>query len=90
MSDEKTRSHGHWKRWGWSLTCSICGHVGEGGDYCEMCGSIMDEPEEWWNPPIHVAPLIIRACPSCGETVYGAVNYCKYCGVRMNGENKND
>lgn len=83
MSDEKTRKHGHWKIWGHSLTCSVCDHCCEGGNYCEMCGSIMDEPSEWWCPPLKLPHIVVHPCPSCNEMIFGDKNYCSNCGCEL-------
>lgn len=85
MADE--RKHGHWKKWGHSYTCSECGHVPwSPTPFCQRCGTIMDEPIEWWCPPLpEFEPLLWGECPECGER-FNALDkefYCPNCGVKL-------
>lgn len=85
MNKEEPRKHGHWKIWGHSLTCSVCDHCCEGGNYCEVCGSIMDEPAEYWCPPLpfNLTQITRFLCPFCGNEIWGSKNYCSKCGTRL-------
>ena len=74
----------HWKIWGHSFTCSECNNCTNPGNYCDICGAEMNEPEEYWCPPLpKIKPIKIGECPKCGKTIVGIRNYCPHCGVRI-------
>ena len=81
------RKHGHWKIWGWSYTCSECGFSPMlPTPYCQKCGTIMDEPQEWWCPPlVEYKPIPLVECPECGErfNTWDKEFYCPKCGVKL-------
>lgn len=85
MSQERDRKVGHWKRWGWAMTCSVCERCATNpGDYCPNCGAEMSEPEEWWCPPLpEFKRLTFYTCPNCGKQIIEPGNYCQYCGSKV-------
>lgn len=80
-----SRKHAYWKRYGYSTTCSNCGHSCLGGNYCQKCGAIMDLPEQSQSLAFLSEiklPKIIN-CEYCNKPVTlieGKLNYCPYCG----------
>ena len=80
------RNHGHWMRYGWSVTCSECGFITEGQpNYCRKCGSIMDGQEEWSVPTFNLPTLEWTTCLQCGNllVVNSETHYCENCGAKL-------
>lgn len=77
------RKHAYWKRYGYSTTCSNCGHSCLGGNYCQKCGAIMDLPEQRKEPILDIEIPKIILCEYCKKPVVlidGKLNYCPQCG----------
>ncbi len=57
--------------------CRQCGFEGE-GNFCMMCGGLMEEPVET-GPP---------RCPSCGEEIDPRARFCMMCGSGISEDGK--
>ena len=87
MSNEN-KNHGHWRVYGWSDTCSNCGHSRIGAtNYCMNCGSLMDEALEYVVPKLEKVQIPRRIiCPFCNQDMYEIkelVKFCYNCGQRL-------
>lgn len=82
----RPRKIAHWKKWGWSYTCSDCGFCGTmvPTNFCENCGDEMADPMEAWCPPLpKMEPLTVYICKRCGKKILGPKNYCPDCGEEV-------